>query len=299
MINFDEDEMDRRGFLSLGVIGGAAGLMLPFGMVNAEASDGGAAGQEVNWKKTKALITGGTSGLGKVLVEMLSARGAQVAFCGRRSEAGAAMEKELKNKPGKVRFFLADVTKENEVKDFLKNSSAWMGKIDLAINCAGIDFNSDNFVDDPLDESIKVIQTNLIGMMICLKYQGEQMKKQKSGSIVNMGSVAAVRGSYSGVAYSASKHGVVGLTKSLAKNFAPFQVRVNAVSPYIMDNLMGKSGKGRLKENHPEVQHGMEKMPLKRVITLESVAEAVLWIGSDAAWNITGQNLVIDGGHLS
>jgi NAD(P)-dependent dehydrogenase (short-subunit alcohol dehydrogenase family) len=299
MINFEEDEMDRRDFLSLGVIGGAASLMLPFGAVHAEAATGGAAGQEVSWKKTKALITGGTSGLGKVLVEILSARGAQVTFCGRRKDAGMAIESELKNKPGKVRFFLADVTKESDVKDFIKSSSEWMGKIDLAINCAGIDFNSDNFVDEPLDESIKVIQTNLIGMMVCLKYQGEQMKKQKSGSIVNLGSVTAVRGSYSGVAYSASKHGVVGLTKSLAKNFAPFEVRVNAVSPYIMDNMMGKSGKGRMKENHPEIQHGMEKMPLKRVIKLESVAEAVLWIGSDAAWNITGQNLIIDGGHLS
>ncbi len=125
---------------------------------------------------------------------------------------------------------------------------------------------------------------------------GEQMRKQKGGSIVNLGSVAGVRGSISGIAYSASKHGIIGLTKSTAKNFGAFGIRVNAVSPFIMDNLMGK---GRISENHEEVKQGLERMPLKRVISLENVAEAILWLGSDLAYNITGQNLVIDGGHLA
>lgn len=299
MINFEEQdleqELSRRDFLSVGAVSGAAGLLLPFFSINAEASKDNAKGQ-IEWKKTKVWITGGTSGLGKVLVETLAKRGAQVAFCGRSAEPGKKLEQSFKSLSGKAKFFLADITNEEQVKKFVKEASDWMGRIDLAVNNAGIDHVSERFIEESLEDSLKVIQVNLVGTMICLKYLGEQMKKQKSGSIINLGSVAGVRGSVSGIAYSASKHGVIGLTKSAAKNFAQYGIRVNAVSPFVMDNLMGK---GRIEETHPEVQWSLQNMPLKRVITVESVAEAILWLGSDAALNITGQNLVIDGGHLS
>ncbi len=297
MIDFEQSELDRRDFLSLGILGGAAGMLFPLlpGTAQAAAGKNGATGQP-NWKDTKAWITGGTSGLGKVLVETLAKRGAQVAFCGRKPDGGKEVEKSVKGAPGKVKYFVADVTKENEVKDFVKGATDWMGRIDLAVNNAGIDYDSENFADESLDESLKVIQTNLVGTMICLKYLGQQMKKQKSGSIVNVGSVAGVRGSQSGIAYSASKHGVIGLTKSLAKNYGSAGIRVNCVSPFIMDNIMGK---GRVDDSHVEIQKSLQKMPLPRVITVENVAEAILWLGSDVAWNITGQNLIIDGGHLS
>lgn len=295
MINFEEQELNRRDFLSLGAMGGAAGFLMPFFPISAEAAKDNAKGQ-IDWKKAKVWITGGTSGLGKVLVEMLAKRGAQVAFCGRSAEPGKTIEQSYKSFPGKTKFFLADITNEEQVKKFVKEASDWMGRIDLAVNNAGIDHVSEKFIEESLEESLKVVQVNLVGTMICLKYLGEQMKKQKSGSIINLGSVAGVRGSVSGIAYSASKHGVIGLTKSAAKNFAQYGIRVNAVSPFVMDNLMGK---GRIEETHPEVQWGLQNMPLKRVITVENVAEAILWLGSDSAWNITGQNLVIDGGHLS
>jgi NAD(P)-dependent dehydrogenase (short-subunit alcohol dehydrogenase family) len=297
MINFEQTELDRRDFLSLGILGGAAGMLFPLLPGTAEAASGknGATGQP-NWKETKVWITGGTSGLGRVLVETLAKRGSQVAFCGRKPDGGKEVEKSIKGAPGKVKYYVADVTKENEVRDFVKGASEWMGRIDLAINNAGIDHVSENFVEESLEESLKVIQTNLVGTMICLKYIGQQMKKQKSGSIINLGSVAGVRGSQSGIAYSASKHGVVGLTKSLARNLGPIGIRVNCVSPYIMDNLMGQ---GRIDKNHEEIQNSLQKMFLPRIITVENVAEAILWLGSDQAWNITGQNLVIDGGHLS
>lgn len=295
MIQFEEEEFNRRDFLSLGLLGGAAGMIFPFLPTDAEAAGGGQPAQQ-DWKKKKVWITGGTSGLGKVLVETLTKRGAQVAFCGRSAEPGQKLEQALKSSPGKAKFYLADITNEQQVKEFVKGASEWMGQIDLAINNAGIDHVSEKFIEEPLESSLSVIQVNLVGTMICLKYLGEQMKKQKSGSIINLGSVAGVRGSVSGIAYSASKHGVIGLTKSTAKNFAQYGIRVNSVSPFVMDNLMGK---GRIKETHPEIQWGLQNMPLKRVITVENVAEAILWLGSELAWNITGQNLVIDGGHLS
>lgn len=251
-----------------------------------------------DWSKKTVLITGATSGLGRKMALAFAAKGAKVAFCGRRQEKGDEVLKEIKKTPGQGFFLRADVSVEDDVKKFVKAVADQFGKIDLAVNNAGIDFDSKNFASDDMAKHVAVIQTNLLGTMFCMKYEIAEMLKHKAGSIINIASVAAVRGSANGVSYSASKHGVLGLTRSLAKNHAKDGLLINAISPFLLDHEMG--GTDKLKdEGSEEVKQEKSRIPTGHLISMTEVIDTVFMIGAATLPSYTGQNLVLDGGALS
>lgn len=289
-MEFETNLINRRGFISTTLLG-TMGLMID------QAAEAAPLKTEA-WKDKVVLITGATSGLGKFMAQAFSAQGAKVAFCGRRSEQGIALQKQWQKEGSETSFFKADIRVESEVKNLVESTVKKYGRIDLAINNAGIDFESNSFHTDSMKKHLDVIETNLIGTMFCLRYEMEQMRKQKSGSVVNIASTASVRGADYGVSYSASKHGVIGLTRSLAKAHGKDNIRVNAISTYRLNHEMG-SGDKPLNENTQDVIDAKSRIPLGRLMTFQDAFQATAWLGSDSASIITGQNLILDGGLLA
>jgi NAD(P)-dependent dehydrogenase (short-subunit alcohol dehydrogenase family) len=248
------------------------------------------------WASKVVLVTGGTSGIGREAAVLFAKKGARVVVAGRRENEGNLTLDLIRGAGGEGLFVKTDVSRASEVQALVEKTVAGFGGLDCAFNNAGIEGTWTPIVEQAEEDWDRTIDINLKGTWLCLKFEIQQMLKQgRGGTIVNNSSVAGFIGSYGVAAYSASKHGVLGLTKSAALEVAKNGIRVNAVCPAVIETPMADRLFGT-----PEVnQRALELHPIGRFGKPSEVAEAVLWICSSAASFMTGQSLVLDGGFLA
>ena len=250
-----------------------------------------------------ALVTGGASGIGKVTAQIFAREGARVIVSTDANiKGGEETVKLIKGAGGEAAFVKCDVSRAADVEAMVSRCVSLYGRLDYAFNNAGIGPDGKrvpvvNIVDCPEEVWDRTIAINLKGVFLCLKYEMKQMFKQKYGVIVNTSSVGALKPVPGFCAYTASKSGLNGLTKSAALEGAAFNVRVNTIMPGPTDNTLLFE---YLTGAQPGVRDQMANMiPMKRVAHPEDMAEAVVWLCSDAAGFITGIAMPIDGGMTS
>lgn len=237
-----------------------------------------------------AIVTGGSRGIGKAIALKLASQGATVVINYNGSE-GAALEvqKEIIAGGGKADVVQANVSDFAQCEEFIKGVISKYGRLDILINNAGI--TRDGLLIKMTEANFDdVIDTNLKGTFNCLKFASRQMLKQKSGKVVNMASVAGTMGNPGQVNYSASKAGVIGITKSAAKELARKNINVNAIAPGLIETDMTRELSDEARE---EILKGI---PLGRRGTPEDIAATVAFLVSDDAAYITGQVILVDGG---
>jgi len=243
------------------------------------------------------LITGGTGGIGRVAAVEFAKAGARIVLTGRRESEGLETVEQARAAGGEAEFFQADAAVEAQAKAMVSFTMERFGRLDVAFNNAGVE--GDKFV--PLHEQSeenyrKVIDVNVGGVLWSMKHEIAAMLQSGGGAIVNNASIAGMIGMGGMSTYIASKHAVVGLTRAAAVEYAPQGVRVNAVSPGLINTAMAERFVGE-PEAHSETRAQFEAMhPIGRGGEPEEVASAVLYLCSDAASFITGANLPVDGG---
>jgi len=241
-----------------------------------------------------AVITGGSSGIGRAAAVAFAREGAQVAIGARRQQEGEETARLVREAGGQALFVQTDVSQTDQVQRLIQAAVERWGHLDCAFNNAGIE--GDAFVltaDYSEDTWDKIIAINLTGVFLSMKYEIQQMLKHGSGTIVNMSSIAGLTGGGIGSPYFASKHGVVGLTKAAAIEYAKSGIRVNAVCPAVIDTDMAQRGFSEMWD----VVVNMH--PVGRVGKPQEVADAVVWLCSERASFITGVALPVDGGLLA
>src|SRR4029077_3046384 len=238
-----------------------------------------------------ALVTGGTSGIGKATAIEFARAGAKVVLTGRREKEGAHVVAEIKKLGSDAEFVCGDVTKDADVKAMVDFTADKFGQLDIAFNNAGVEWVG------PLDQATeaeyrRVFDTNVWGVLNSMRHEIPMMLKNGGGAIVNTSSVAGHVGFPQVSVYIASKHAVEGLTKSVALEFAKQNIRINAVAPGPIATEMWDRFAGD-KEVSAQV---ISTVPVARLGTSEDIAAAVLYLASDAAKFTTGTSLVVDGG---
>jgi NAD(P)-dependent dehydrogenase (short-subunit alcohol dehydrogenase family) len=243
-----------------------------------------------------ALITGGTTGIGRDTAILFAKHGAKVVVSGRREAEGKETVALAKAAGGEAIFVQSDVSKSGDVQALVKKTVDTFGRLDIAFNNAGIEGKWVPLVEQTEENWDQVHNINLKGVWLSLKYEILQMLKQGGGgAIVNMSSVAGLIGAAGAGVYIASKHGVLGLTKTAALEYAANGIRVNAVCPAVIETAMAERAFGA-----PEVNKRMLALhPLGRFGKPIEIAEAVLWMCSDKSSFMTGHEIVLDGGMLA
>src|ERR1700682_5062805 len=243
-----------------------------------------------------ALVTGGTSGIGRDTALLFAKAGAKVVVAGRREVEGKETVELIRASGGDAMFVKADVSKAAEVDALVQRTVEKFGRLDVAFNNAGIEGHWVPITEQSEEDGYHTSDINLKGVWLCLKYEIRQMLKQGGGgAIVNMASAAGLMGLAGAGTYCASKHGVIGLTKSAALENARSGIRVNVVCPAVIETAMAERAYGE-REVHKFV---LSLHPIGRFGRPEEIAEAVVWMCSDRASFMTGQSLVLDGGLLA
>ncbi len=240
-----------------------------------------------------ALVTGGTSGIGRVTAVAFAREGAKVVVTGRREREGQETVDLIKKAGTEAIFVRTDVAKEPDVKAMVEKAVATYGRLDYAFNNAGIEQLPTPLVEQTEEAFDQIININVKGLWLSMKYEIPQILKNGGGAIVNTASVAGLIGVPGIPIYIASKHAVLGLTKSVALEYAKSGIRINAVSPAaietdMVDRFVGKEGEGR--------QQLAAMHPIGRMGRPDEIADAVIYLCSDKASFITGQSLTVDGG---
>lgn len=241
-----------------------------------------------------AIITGGSSGIGRATaVALAKEEGAKIVIAARRDKEGKETAQLVKEAGSDSIFVKTDVTNEDDVRTLVDKTVKVYGRLDYALNNAGFDEAETTIVEETSDDFAKIININVRGVWLGMKYEIPQMLKNGSGSIVNMASGAGLIGIPQTPIYSASKHAVLGLTKSAALGYAKSGIRINAVAPGLVKTPM-ISG---IKEEFMEKLKSMH--PIGRTAEPEEIAEAVVWLLSDKASFVVGHTLSVDGGIVS
>lgn len=245
-------------------------------------------------KEKVALVTGAASGIGKATALEFSKRGAKVVLADINLQAGNNLVSQIQEDGGEVLFIATDVSDQEQVKKSVTQAIETFGRLDYAFNNAGIEGEQTSISNSDEETWKNVININLKGVWACLKYEIPQMLKNKNGgAIVNCSSVAGLVGFPNLAPYVASKHGVIGLTKTAALEYAEQNIRVNAVCPGPIKTPMVN----RITGGDPELEKQYSAMTaMKRLGQPEEIAQTVVWLCSDEASYITGQALAIDGG---
>ena len=243
-----------------------------------------------------ALITGASSGIGRATAKAFAAKGASVVLAARRQEELESLVAEIEADGGKATAIKTDVSKAQDVEQMVAHAIDTFGRLDYAVNNAGIEGPLANIVDLAEDDWDKVLDINLKGNYLCLRYEARAMLDGgNGGAIVNVGSVNSFLGFGSGAAYVASKHGQVGLTTSVSAELAPHGIRVNIVCPGFVDTPMHHRIRGILGDAiYDDVM--VPQVHSRRVGKPEEIASAILFLCSDEASYITGTTLTPDGG---
>lgn len=239
------------------------------------------------------LITGGSRGIGKAVAIKFAEKGNQIIinYVSEKTDTEKLKNELLEAGAKDVLLIKADVSNSEDVKNMVKESIEKFEKIDILVNNAGI--TKDNLLMRMSEEEFdKVIQINLKGTYLVTKEVTKYMMKKRSGSIVNLASVVGVAGNAGQCNYAASKAGIIGFTKSIAKELASRNIRANAVAPGFIETDMTNVLKEEIKENINS------KIPLRRMGSAKEVAELVYFLGEDASSYITGQVINVDGGMI-
>ncbi|MEZ4887233.1 MAG: glucose 1-dehydrogenase [Chitinophagales bacterium] len=244
------------------------------------------------------LITGAGSGIGRVTAHAFAKEGGTVVVSDINETGGNETVEQITAAGGKAIFIKANVVKFEEVENLINSTIAQFGKLDIAINNAGIGGLPAKTAETPLDTWDKVMGVNATGVFYCMKLELHQMMKQGSGVIVNTASIAGLRGLPNNLPYVASKHAVVGMTKTAAMEYARYNIRINAIcpvftiTPMFNPEMMEQFSAGltdKLKAN----------LPMKRFAEPIEMANTMLWLCSDRASFVTGHAMPVDGGLMA
>lgn len=240
-----------------------------------------------------ALVTGGGSGIGRACALAFAREGAKIVVADVVVRGGEETVQMIREAGGESIFVKTDVSKPADVEALVKRAVDTYGRLDCGINNAGIEGINAPTADYTEENWDRVININLKGVWLCMKYEIPEMQKQGGGSIVNMASVAGLVGFQGMPAYCASKGGIIQLTKVAALDYAKAGIRVNAVCPGVIRTPMVE----RLTGGNPEAEAQFTAIePVGRMGTPEEIAESVVWLCSDAASFVTGHPMVVDGG---
>lgn len=239
-----------------------------------------------------ALVTGAGSGIGRYSALAFADEGASVMVSDINAKGGEETVKMIQESNGNAHFFQCDVSQADQVKKLIQTTTDTFGRLDYAINNAGISMHPASTVELDEAEWDRVININLKSVYLCMKYEIPHMQKIGGGVIINMSSLAGFRGKAGTLAYSASKHGVIGMTKTAALEYAKEGIRINAICPGLTE-----SGMTAGLDQRPELAEPLIALiPMGRMGLSQNIADAVVWLCDDTAAFITGHVLVIDGG---
>jgi len=246
-----------------------------------------------SFKEKVAFVTGAASGIGRATAIAFALEGASVVVDDISEHESHETARMIKEAGGRALAVKCDVSQTEEVKNCLGQSIETFGRLDFAFNNAGVEQKLALTAETTVEEWDRVVNTDLRGVFLCLKHEIPLMLKQGGGAIVNTSSGAGVKGFKKEAAYVAAKHGVVGLTKVAALDYAQSNIRVNAVAPGIIDTAMMQRFSGGTPEGYKAVT---SQEPVGRMGRPEEITAAVLWLCSDAASFVTGHTMVVDGG---
>jgi len=242
-----------------------------------------------------AIITGAASGIGAATAKLFASQGAKVVISDISEEKGAQVVEEIKKSGGEAFFVKSDASKADDHERLVKETVKKYGALHIAVNNAGIGGASAPTGEYPIDSWQKVIDINLTGVFYGMKYQLPEMVKAGSGSIINIASILGQVGFENSAAYVASKHGVVGLSKAGALEYARQNVRVNSVGPgFVYTGLVSEETMGKEALSHLEQKHAMGRLG-----NAAEVAELILFLASDKSSFVTGAYYPVDGGYLA
>jgi NAD(P)-dependent dehydrogenase (short-subunit alcohol dehydrogenase family) len=255
----------------------------------------------MDFKGKVALVTGGANGIGRATALAFAGRGAKVVVVDRDSAAGEGTAGAIRQQGGEARFVTADVTKSADVQTYVKSTLDAFGRIDCFFNNAGIEGRVQPTAE--YDEAMfdAVMSVNVKGVFLGLRHVLPVMLEQKAGTIVITASVAGLVGTPGMPAYVASKHAVIGLTKTVSGEVAKHGIRVNAVCPGPVDTRMIHALEAQLRPDDPAAasQRYQASIPSGRYTTPEEIANVVLFLSSDLSGNVTGAQWVVDGGRTA
>lgn len=278
--------LSRRSFLATGTTGLAGLAAAPLGSAAASPRLRRFEGRVV-------LITGATSGIGEATARAFAAEGARVVFCGRRTDRGRAIESALREAGGEALYVRADVREEAEVAALVATCLERYGRIDVAFNNAGIEGPRGPLDEVPLDGPMgyrDLMRTNVDGVLYAMRHELPVLRRQRAGVVVNTASMLGHRASADWGAYAASKHAVVGLTRSAARRHAAEGLRVVSVSPGPVDTELLRRMHGG------DLSASARANPTGRVAQPEEIAAVVLQLASPEASFLNGADVTVDGG---
>jgi NAD(P)-dependent dehydrogenase (short-subunit alcohol dehydrogenase family) len=251
----------------------------------------------ISFENKVALVTGAASGLGLATAKAFAESGAAVVMADWNEKEVQTAAKDLAEQGYKTMAVHCDVSDDAQVEAMVKQTVATFGRLDAAYNNAGVQNILAETADSPRDDYDRIMGINLRGVWSCMKFELRQMREQESGAIVNCSSLGGLIGGAQRGTYHAAKHGVIGLTKSAALEYATRGIRVNAVCPGMiqtpMSDQMIAGGQGELFDAMLKTN-----VPMKRLGRPEEIADAVLWLCSSAASYVTGQSISVDGGFV-
>ena len=237
-----------------------------------------------------AFVTGAASGIGRATAVAFATEGARVAILDLTENALSETADAVRNAGAQVLTIACDVSKPKQVEAAIRQVIETFGRLDIAFNNAGVENKAAPVAEIELDEWDRILDINLRGTFVCMKHELAQMVRQGSGVIVNTSSGAGVRGVAGGASYAASKHAIIGLTKSAALDYAKQNIRVNAILPGNIETpMMDRFTNG-------DIQKAIDLEPVGRLGKPEEIADAVLWMSADLGGFVTGAAISVDGG---
>ena len=240
-----------------------------------------------------SIVTGVASGIGRAAALLFAREGASVVAADVTADQGEAVVKQIKGDGGRAVFVRCDIAKAADVEALVASAVKTYGRLDCAFNNAGIIGKLARTAEETEENFDRIILIDLKGPWLCMKYEILQMLKQgKGGAIVNTASAAGLIGSHGMPTYTAAKHGVVGLTRTAALEYAKAGIRINAVCPGVVDTPMTQG----IMAQHPRMAQATMAMPIGRECRPEEIAEAAVWLCSDGASFVTGHAMAVDGG---